>query len=154
MVPNSLDFGTASYQKVACFGTNRYLTLECTMSANHEWLSRAGLALLAGAALAASASAAAAGDRDPFAGAAPVSIRIHASSAELASPRQAKALAIRLRAAATTVCGGDVEPFVRTGDAFATCREAAIDRAVAGLNAPLLSRALGRAPERFASKGR
>jgi UrcA family protein len=124
------------------------------MSATHEWLSRAGFALLAGVVLSAGASAATAGDRDPFAGAAPVSIQIRASSAALASPRQAKALAIRLRAAAATVCGGDVEPFVRTGDTFAACREAAIDHAVAGLNAPLLSRALGRTTERFASQRR
>jgi UrcA family protein len=130
------------------------LILEHSMSATQEWLSHAGFALLAGVVLSAGASAAFAGDRDPFAGAAPVSIRIHASSADLTSPRQAKALAVRLRAAAATVCGGDLEPFVRTGDTFATCREAAIDHAVAGLNAPLLSRALGRTTERFAREGR
>lgn len=124
------------------------------MSATYEWLSRAGFAVLAGAVLAAGASAAAAGDRDPFAGAAPVSITVRASGADLASPRQARALAIRIRAAAATVCGADVEPFVRTGDAFAACREAAIDHALAGLNAPVLSRALGRSTAQLASGAR
>lgn len=120
------------------------------MSATHEWLSRAGFAVLAGVILSAGATAVMAAD-DPFAGSAPVSIAIKAPSSELASPRQAEALAIRIRAAASAVCGGDVEPQVRTSDTFAKCREAAIDHAVSGLNAPVLSRALGRTTEQVAS---
>lgn len=124
------------------------------MSATPEWLSRAGFAAMAGVVLAAGATAATAADRDPFAGAAPRAIAIHASQADLASPARARALAIRIRAAASTVCGGDVDPVVRTSDLFAKCREAAIDHALSALNAPVLAQALGRSPEQLASDPR
>lgn len=123
------------------------------MSASHEWLSRAGFAALAGVILSAGATAAMAAD-DPFAGSAPTSITMRVSSADLASPRQAKELAIRIRAAAATVCGGDVDPAVRTSDTFAKCREAAIDHAVSALNAPTLAHALGRSTVQVASEQR
>ena len=124
------------------------------MSATHEWLSRAGFAALAGVVLMAGATSAMAGDRDPYAGAAPVSVSIRISTADLASPGRARSLAIRLRAAAATVCGGDVDRVARTSDLFAKCREAAIDHAVSGLKAPLLAQALGRSPEQLASDPR
>ena len=124
------------------------------MSATHPWLSRLATAALAGLVLSSVAGAAAADDRDPFAGAAPTSVRVRVSRADLASPGRAKSLAIRIRAAAATVCGGDVDPVVRTSDLFALCREAAIDRAVRGLGDPVLARALGRSPEQLASDPR
>ncbi|HEX3406296.1 MAG TPA: UrcA family protein [Caulobacteraceae bacterium] len=121
------------------------------MSATHYRLYHAGFAALAGAVVALGAGAAAAAD-DPFAGSAPVSITIHVSSRDLATPRQTKNLAIRIRAAASAVCGGDVDPVVRTSDLFASCREAAIDRAVRALDSPTLARALGRSAEQLAGE--
>ena len=70
-------------------------------------------------------------------------ITLKYAEADLQTARGAKALALRLRVAAADVCGGEL-PLVRTGDQFARCREAAIDRAIAPLNAPLLAQALGR----------
>jgi len=63
----------------------------------------------------------------------------------------AKALALRVRVAAARVCGGDDLPIVRTGDQFMWCRDAAINRAIASLDAPLLVEALGRSPRTLAS---
>jgi UrcA family protein len=70
-------------------------------------------------------------------------IRLKYAEADLQTVRGAKALALRLRVAAAEVCGGE-SPLVRTGGQFPRCREAAIDRAIATLNAPLLADALGR----------
>jgi UrcA family protein len=70
-------------------------------------------------------------------------IRLKYAEADLQTIRGAKALAFRLRIAAAAVCGGE-NPLVRTGAQFARCREAAIDRAIVTLNAPLLAQALGR----------
>lgn len=69
-------------------------------------------------------------------------IRLKYAEADLQTVRGAKALALRLRVAAAEVCGGE-DPLVRTGSQFARCREAAIDRAIATMNAPLLAQALG-----------
>lgn len=121
------------------------------MSAIHAALPRTALAALAGLIMSVSASAAT--PADPFAGAAPTSITIRVAAAP-ATPREAEGLAIRIRAAASTVCGGDVDPVVRTSDLFAKCREAAIDRALRGVNAPVLARALGRSPQQLASDPR
>jgi len=70
-------------------------------------------------------------------------ITLKYAEADLQTIRGAKALAFRLRVAAADVCGGE-NPLVRTGNQFAKCREAAIDQAIATLNAPLLADALGR----------
>ncbi|MDB5483490.1 MAG: hypothetical protein JWO83_4543 [Caulobacteraceae bacterium] len=70
-------------------------------------------------------------------------IKLKYVEADLQTLQGAKALALRLRVAAADVCGGEL-PLVRTGDQFVRCREAAIDRAIATLNAPLLAQALGR----------
>src|SRR5580658_2604547 len=70
-------------------------------------------------------------------------IRLKYAQADLQTVRGAKALALRLRIAAADVCGGEFA-LVRTGNQFARCREAAIDRAITTLNAPLLADALGR----------
>jgi|HubBroStandDraft_2_1064218.scaffolds.fasta_scaffold250637_2 UrcA family protein len=71
--------------------------------------------------------------------------------ADIHTVRGARSLAMRVRVAAASVCGADVLPIVRTGDQFARCRNAAIDRAIAGLNAPLLADALGRSPRTLAA---
>jgi UrcA family protein len=94
-----------------------------------------------------------------YAGAAPSSddqlnaIKLKYSEADLQTVRGAKALAFRVRVAADHLCGGD-RALVRTGDAFARCRDATIDRALASLQAPLVSQALGRptAPTMQASR--
>ena len=70
-------------------------------------------------------------------------IRLKYAEADLQTIRGAKALALRLRIAADSVCGGE-SPLVRAGAQFMRCREATIDRAIAPLNAPLLADALGR----------
>jgi UrcA family protein len=70
-------------------------------------------------------------------------VRLKYAEADLQTVQGAKALALRLRIAAADVCGGE-SPLVRTGGQFARCREAAIDRAIAALDAPLLADALGR----------
>lgn len=73
------------------------------------------------------------------------------ADADLHTARGAKALALRVRVAAAHVCGGDELAIVRTGDQFTWCRNAAIDRAIADVNAPLLADALGRSPRTLAS---
>jgi UrcA family protein len=51
--------------------------------------------------------------------------------------------AFRIRQAATFVCGG-VTPFTQGAADFIACRNDAVDRALAQLNAPMVSAALGR----------
>ncbi|HVN01583.1 MAG TPA: UrcA family protein [Caulobacteraceae bacterium] len=64
--------------------------------------------------------------------------------AELHTPGGARSLAVRLKSAAEYVCGGD-DILVRFYDRdFIACRESAIDRALATLQAPMVSAALGR----------
>jgi UrcA family protein len=75
-------------------------------------------------------------------------VTIRASAADLGSPSGAKALAERVRIAAGKVCGAD-DALARGGADFPACRQAAIDRALTGVDAPLLAAALGR-PERLA----
>ena len=72
------------------------------------------------------------------------------ADADLHTAQGAKALALRVRVAAAHVCGGDELAIVRTGEQFTWCRDAAIDRALAGVDAPLLAAALGRAPRTLA----
>ncbi len=124
------------------------------MNRNHEWLSRAGFAALAVTVLSVGGAAMAA-DVDAYGASAPAALTVRATPAELGTPRGAKALALRIRVAAATVCGGDVDPpAIRNGDGFANCRDAAIDRAIRDLHAPLVARALGRGTERLASDAR
>jgi UrcA family protein len=73
------------------------------------------------------------------------------ADSDIRTVQGAKALALRVRVAAAQVCGGDELPIVRTGDQFTWCRDAAINRAIAGIDAPLLADALGRAPRILAS---
>jgi len=124
------------------------------MNRINEWLSRAGFAALAVVIVSAGAGAAMAADADPYGADAPASITIRASAADLGTSQGTKALATRIRAAATTVCGGDTDPAARSGDGFVRCREAAISGAVRRLDAPLLARALGLGSQQLASGAR
>ncbi|MFL5294785.1 MAG: UrcA family protein [Phenylobacterium sp.] len=55
----------------------------------------------------------------------------------------AKVAALRIRLAAAYVCGGD-NALVRSGSKFNACRSKAMDRALAGVDAPMVLAALGR----------
>ena len=74
--------------------------------------------------------------------------------ADLHTAKGAQVTALRIRVAATTVCGGDVDAVLRFSDSFIKCREAAIDRAIRQLGSPLLADALGRAPTALVSARR
>jgi UrcA family protein len=69
-------------------------------------------------------------------------VRIKVIPADLNTPDGARKLALRLRTAAYKVCVGDY-PHGREAADFDRCRQSAIERAVAGINAPVLARALG-----------
>ena len=69
-------------------------------------------------------------------------VRIKVTPAELSTPDGARKVAFRLRVAAYTVCGG-YSPHGREATDFDQCRQSAIERAVSGINAPVLARALG-----------
>ena len=79
-----------------------------------------------------------------------VVVKVKINDGDLRSPDGAKALALRIRVAAAKACGGDVDPTFRNSDNFMKCRENSIDRAIKGLNSPLLADALGRSPQRLA----
>jgi len=86
---------------------------------------------------AASAAGLDAGDR--------ASVVVRTDDVNLHSPAGAKLMALRIRNAAASACGGDVYPLaVRFSEGFARCRETAIDRAVRDLNTPMVAEALGR----------
>jgi UrcA family protein len=87
--------------------------------------------------------AANAADVDPYGEGGLNLVTLKYAASDIHTAGGARSLALRVRVAAAKVCGGD-DPTVRTSDQFPRCREAAIDRAIAGLNAPLLAAALGR----------
>ena len=62
--------------------------------------------------------------------------------ADLHTATGAKAVALRIRNAADFVCGDN--PMRRQESDFLPCREAAVDRALATLGAPMVAAALGR----------
>jgi|SRR5579872_3175218 len=68
-------------------------------------------------------------------------VTVKYTETDLHTVRGAKALAVRVRVAAEDVCGAS-DPVVRQGDQFYACREAAIDRAMAQVSAPLVAEAL------------
>jgi UrcA family protein len=72
-----------------------------------------------------------------------VSQVVHVGDLDLQTQDGAKRAAFRIRVAATNVCGGQSSIFRESWD-FDTCRNHAIDRALATLQAPLVSAALGR----------
>jgi UrcA family protein len=97
-------------------------------------------------------AAAAAASLDPYGANEQVVETVKVADADLHTAKGAKALALRIHAAAERACGGDTEFLVDEtilfSNGFIRCREAAIDRAIKDLDAPLLAEALGRAPPR------
>jgi UrcA family protein len=78
----------------------------------------------------------------------PASVVVRTDDVNLHTSSGARLMALRIRNAAAVACGGDVEPVaLRVSDGFIRCREAAVDRAVRDLNAPMLADALGRSPQ-------
>ena len=108
----------------------------------------------AAAALCGVLTAGAAATADPYDGSRPDenTIVVKATSAEMQTVKGARKVALRLRIAAATVCGGD-DPISRLSEDFPKCREDAIDRAISGLNAPLVAEALGRSSVVLARAG-
>jgi UrcA family protein len=64
-------------------------------------------------------------------------VRIKVTDADLYTPSGAQKLAVRIRVAASTVCGRDLPV------AYDQCRHVAMQHAIAGVDAPLLAQALG-----------
>jgi UrcA family protein len=79
-------------------------------------------------------------------------IKLHYGEADLHSVQGAKAMARRIREAADEACGS-VALFASNPGVERECRQAAIDRAVMDLNAPLVADALGRTSRALASAG-
>jgi len=73
----------------------------------------------------------------------PVAVRVAYSTAELARPDGAAAVAARIRIAARKACGGD-DPVVASGSGFQACQQRTVERAARDLGAPLVAEALGR----------
>jgi len=69
-------------------------------------------------------------------------VRIKVTPADLNTPDGAQRLAFRIRVAAYNVCGGNF-PLGRYAADFDDCRQSAIEHSVAGIDAPVLARALG-----------
>jgi UrcA family protein len=65
--------------------------------------------------------------------------------ADLQTADGARALARRIRIAAAYLCEGD-DPVIRNSSGFTRCVAASVRRAIEGLDAPLVSEALGVAP--------
>jgi UrcA family protein len=104
------------------------------------------VALGVSTALAVCGAASAAG----FAASEPVSVVVRTDDVNLHTPVGARLMALRIRNAAATACGAEVEPVaIRISDGFVRCREAAVDRAVRDLNAPMVAEALDRSPQRL-----
>jgi UrcA family protein len=80
-------------------------------------------------------------------------VRIKVTAADLNTPDGVKRLALRLRVAAYEVCGGNT-PHGREATDFDACRQSAIEHAVAGIDAPVLARALGLGGETLAQSRR
>ncbi len=97
------------------------------------------------AAFCAALSLAGAAAAAPASGADTLTHAVRYTPASLNTTAGAKDFAQRLKNAAYDVCGGEAR-ISHISDSFARCREAAIDRALAGVNAPLVAQALGRAP--------
>ena len=77
-----------------------------------------------------------------------VDVVVKTSDVDVRTLEGAKLMALRIRNAAAEACGRDVFPTaVRISDGFIRCREDAIDRAAAMLDAPLVADALARTPQ-------
>jgi UrcA family protein len=80
----------------------------------------------------------------------PASVVVRTDDVNLHTAGGARLMALRLRNAAATACGGEVYPMaIRFSDGFIRCREAAVGRAVRDLNAPMVADSLGRSPQRL-----
>lgn len=77
--------------------------------------------------------------------------KIAYGDADLHTEAGAASLAHRVRTAADYVCGGG-DILVRQSASFERCRHAAIDRAIARLNAPMVARALGHPASALANR--
>ncbi len=78
------------------------------------------------------------------------SVVVRTDDVNLHTAAGAQLMALRIRNAAASACGGEVEPVaIRFSDGFVHCREAAVDRAVRDLNAPMVADALDRSPQRL-----
>jgi len=97
------------------------------------------LGLFAAAALAAPALA----DPNGFGEIQQVSRTVHVGDVDLHTTDGARVAARRIKNAASYVCGGDSRLALMSSD-FSACRRDAIDRALAAIDAPLVSAALGR----------
>ena len=96
------------------------------------------------AALALCGAASAAG----FAASEPASVVVRTDDVNLHTTTGARLMALRIRNAAAVACGSEISPVaIRFSDGFVRCREAAVDRAVRDLNAPMVADALGHSPE-------
>jgi UrcA family protein len=73
------------------------------------------------------------------------------TDADLRTVAGAEGLALRTRQAAAYVCGGD-NVLLLTSTGYRRCMKDAVDRAIAGLNAPLLREALHRPVEEMARR--
>ena len=85
----------------------------------------------------------------------PVTITVSYRDLDISHPAGATVLLHRLEAAATKTCGG--KPDVRVLEevaAFDKCRDAAINRAVAAIDAPLLTAAANRSQPTVRVAGR
>jgi len=102
------------------------------------------VALGVSAALAACGAASAQG----FAAGESTSVVVRTDDVNLHTAAGARLMALRIRNAAASACGGEVEPVaIRFSDGFVRCRDAAVERAVRDLNAPMVADALGRSPQ-------
>jgi UrcA family protein len=72
-----------------------------------------------------------------------VSRTVRLADVDLHTIDGARVAARRIKNAASDVCGGNSRPILMVSD-FTDCRNHAIDRALASLDAPLVSAALGR----------
>ncbi|HXQ17835.1 MAG TPA: UrcA family protein [Caulobacteraceae bacterium] len=83
-----------------------------------------------------------------FAAIEPTSVVVRTDNVNLHTSAGGRLMALRIRNAAAAACGGEVEPVaIRVSDGFIRCREAAVDRAVRDLNAPMVADALDRSPQ-------
>ena len=83
----------------------------------------------------------------------PVSVAVRTDDLNLHTQAGAERMALRIRNAAAAACGGDAYPLaIRISDGFIRCREAAVDRALQGLDAPMVADALGHPSQRLSRR--
>ena len=90
------------------------------------------------------AGSAAADPPRPFGALSVETTTVRLSDVDLHTVKGAKTAALRIRNAAAFVCSGGNDIVYQIADDYMPCREHAIDRALANMQAPLVSAALGR----------